>query len=132
MAGRNDPQGDQFFALRTFRKDGRPVSLPIWLAPGGDHWYGYTPGRSWKVKRIRRDPRIEVAPSTYDGEPRGDWRSGRARVVEDAELRPARRAMTAKYGYKFRFFELVLFLGRPRKRGGRAVGLEITFDSVAT
>lgn len=127
----DNTSGDQFFALRTFRRDGTTVSTPIWLAPVGDRWYGYTPSRSWKVTRIRRDSRVAVAPSSFEGTPEGEWRQGSARVLGHSELRTAKRAMTAKYGNKFRVFVIVTALGRPRKRGGPAVGLEITLDGAA-
>ncbi|QVQ52737.1 PPOX class F420-dependent oxidoreductase [Spiractinospora alimapuensis] len=128
---RDNTDGDQFFALRTYRRDGTAVSTPIWLAPAGGRWYGYTPGRSWKVLRIRRNPRIAVAPSSFEGEPHGDWREGTARILPTRELRRAKRAMTAKHGNKFRVFVLVTALGWFRRRGGPAVGLEITLDTPA-
>lgn len=125
MAFSNDPDGDQFFALRTYRADGSPVSTPIWLAPAGGRWYGYTPGRSWKVRRIRSNSQVDVARSTFDGTPTGPWRAGAARVLPADRLGTAKRALTAKYGNKFRVFALTTLLGRFRRHGGRAVGLEI-------
>lgn len=126
---RDDPHGDRFFALRTYRRDGSLASTPIWLAAANGRWYAYTPGRSWKVERICRDSRIELAACTFEGEPLSRWRTGRARVLPATQLRTAKRAMTAKYGNQFRVFTLVTLLGVPRKRGGRAIGLEITLDS---
>ncbi|WP_203917026.1 PPOX class F420-dependent oxidoreductase [Rugosimonospora africana] len=128
MAFRDDPNGDQFFALRTFRGDGSASSTPVWLASGGGRWYGYTPARSWKVGRIRRNPRVEVAPSTFEGTPTGPWRSGWARVLSGRELRTAKQAMTVKYGNRFRVFVITTLFGSLRKHGGRAVGLEINLD----
>ncbi|GAB2689695.1 PPOX class F420-dependent oxidoreductase [Nocardia thraciensis] len=128
MAFRKDPRRDQFFALRTFRADGSAVSTPVWLAESDGRWYGYTPRRSWKVRRIQRNPRVEIAPATFDGVPHGHWRSGTGRVLPDSELRVAKRALTAKYGNKFRVFVITTLLGSPRKHGGRAVGLEISLD----
>ena len=119
---------NEYFALKTFRADGSMATVPIWLAPANGHLYGYTPARSWKVRRISRNSRIEVAASDFHGVPHGDWHPGQARILGQDELRVARRAMTAKYGRRFRFFTLVLFAGRLRRRGGRAVGLEITLD----
>ncbi|MGI5217736.1 PPOX class F420-dependent oxidoreductase [Nocardia sp. CA-290969] len=125
MAFTNDPDGDRFFALRTYRADGTPVGTAIWLAPAGDRWYGYTPGRSWKARRIRANPRVEVARCTFDGTPTGPWRAGSARVLPPGEIRRAKRALTAKYGTQFRIFVLTTALGSFRRHGGRAVGLEI-------
>lgn len=125
---RENRSGDQFFALRTFRQDGTPVSTPIWLAPANDRWYGYTPVRSWKVQRIAHNSNVQVAASDFDGEPRSDWRAGRARILPRSELSAARRALLAKYRTKFLLFMFATLLGRPRRRGGRAVGLEIALD----
>jgi PPOX class probable F420-dependent enzyme len=107
------------------------VSGPIWLAPTGERWYAYTPSRSWKVRRLRQNPRVEVAPSNFAGEPHGEWRPGRAQVLPSSELRVAKCAMTVKYGNRFRWFTIVTLIGRLRKHGGRAVGLEITLDSTS-
>ncbi len=106
------------------------MSTPVWLASAGGNLYAYTPGRSWKVRRIRRNSTVEVAPSNFAGEPHDRWRPGHARVLPASELRIAKRAMTAKYGNKFRWFTIVTLVGCLRKHGGRAVGLEISLDSV--
>lgn len=120
---------NEYFALRTFRSDGSTVTVPIWLAPAGEHLFGYTPARSWKVRRISRNSRIEVAASDFHGVPFGAWHPGRARILGPGELRVAKRALAAKYGRRFRFFTVVLFAARPRRHGGRPVGLEITLDA---
>ncbi|WP_459546835.1 PNPOx family protein [Nocardia sp. X0981] len=125
MAFTDDPDGDQFFALRTFRADGSPVTTAIRLASAGGRWYGYTPGRSGKVRRVLADPRVEVARSTFDGTPTGPWCPGTAQVLSAGGLWTAKRAMTTKYGMKFRLFALTVLLGGFRPNGGRAVGLEI-------
>jgi uncharacterized protein len=128
MSRRDDPHGDRFFALRTFRHDGTAVSTPIWLAGAGDRFYAYTPLLSGKVRRLTRDARIQLVRSDFDGEPRGEWQNGRARLTATAELMAIRHAMTAKYGHRFRLFMLMTFLGRRRRYGGPAAGLEITLD----
>ena len=125
MRFRHDTSGEEFYALTTFRRDGSAVSTPIWLAPAEDRWYAFTPSRSGKVTRLRRDPRVQVAPSDFRGEPAGGATEGTAHVLPDTQLRTATRALTAKYGWKFRFFRLVSWLGRGRRRGGPPVGLEI-------
>lgn len=129
MAFRTDAHGDQFYALTTFRRDGTPVSTPMWLAPAHGRYYAYTPGRSWKVRRLRHTSAVQIAPSDFHGTPRGPWRQGQARILPPDRLRIARRAMRRTYGFKFLFFVVVMLVSRPRKLGGRAVGLEITLDA---
>jgi len=125
---RANPRGDQFYALTTYRRNGSEVSTPIWLAPAGGYWYGYTPGRSGKARRIAHTPAVRVAVSDFHGRPLGTWRSGHARLLPRSELSTAKRALRAKYGMQFRVFMLVTLLGRLRRRGGHAVGLEIDLD----
>jgi PPOX class probable F420-dependent enzyme len=115
----------EFYALKTFRANGAPVITPIWLARRDGRWYGYTPSRSGKVARIRRTERIEVANSTFSGDPHAGWFEGSARILSGPRMRTAKRALTRKYGNRFRWFTVLTLLGRPRRRGGAAVGLEI-------
>lgn len=67
--------------------------------------------------------------SNFAGEPHGNWQTGQARILPRSELHTAKRALTAKYGNNFRVFTIATLMGRPRKHGGHAVGIEITLDS---
>jgi len=116
----------EYYALKTFRASGTPVITPIWLARDGGRWYGYTPSRSGKVSRIRRSGRVVVATSDFSGKPHSAWVEGSARILPAPHLRTAKRALTDKYGHRFRWFTIVTLIGRGRRRGGRPVGLEIT------
>ncbi|MCO1659943.1 PPOX class F420-dependent oxidoreductase [Pseudonocardia humida] len=113
------------FALRTFRADGSGVVTPVWLAPHGDALVGFTPARSGKARRIAADPRVEVAPATFDGEPLAPFRPGTARIVTGPALAPVRAALRARYGRGFRVLRLVTLLGRARRRGGPGVGVVV-------
>jgi len=43
--------------LTTLRRDGRPVSLPVWFATVGRTIYVSTPAKTRKVEHVRNDPR---------------------------------------------------------------------------
>jgi PPOX class probable F420-dependent enzyme len=43
--------------LTTVRRDGRPVSLPVWFATIGRQIYVRTPATTRKVDHVRKDPR---------------------------------------------------------------------------
>ena len=43
--------------LTTLRRDGWPVSLPVWFAALGHKVYVRTPPKTRKVQHVRRDPR---------------------------------------------------------------------------
>jgi PPOX class probable F420-dependent enzyme len=54
---------------------------------GGDH------DRAWKTKRIRNNPRVEVAPSTLRGKPTGEALSARATRLDGKQARIAAAAL---------------------------------------
>ena len=43
--------------LTTLRRDGRPVSLPVWFVALDRHVYVRTPARTHKVGHVQHDPR---------------------------------------------------------------------------
>jgi hypothetical protein len=63
----------RYVSLTTFRKSGEPVSTAMWVAPDNDGTLVIsTHADSWKVKRLKRDPRVELRPSTAGGRVSGD------------------------------------------------------------
>lgn len=78
-----------FVVLTTFRRDGSPVATPVNVAVDGDRAYIQTGGGTGKVKRILRDSRVTVAPSTARGRATGPAIEATARLLDDAEARHA-------------------------------------------
>lgn len=105
-------------ALTTFRRDGTPVSTPVWLNVLDGKIMVTTPATAAKVKRITNDPRVEFAACTQRGKVTGPVFSGTARVISDAELGPVLKAKRRRY-FTARFIQLM-----PSARD--QVGLEIT------
>jgi hypothetical protein len=85
--------------LRSFRKDGLPIDTPVWVVAIDGNVAFFTDDHSFKFKRLRRNPRIEVAPCDVWGKTSAPWHAGVCRVVED----PARKQrifdlIAQKYG----------------------------------
>jgi PPOX class probable F420-dependent enzyme len=118
----------EYVALTTFRADGRAVTTPVWAAERDGRLVVSTPGRSAKVRRIRRTPRVTVAVCDFSGELRGPAALGTARLLPRSEHRAVRRAMAASYGHRFLWFRLVLQLSRLRRAGGAPVAIEIVLS----
>ena len=57
--------------LVSYRRDGTPVPTPVWAALADAALYVRSERSSGKVKRLRRDPRLLVAPCTVRGRPLG-------------------------------------------------------------
>jgi uncharacterized protein len=98
--------------LVTYRRDGTPVPTPVWAAAADGLLYVRSERSSGKVKRLRRDARLLVAPCTVRGEPIGAPLEARARVL-DAEQEPvAERALARRYGLGRELFERAMDLLR--------------------
>lgn len=110
---------EKFVALTTYKKDGTPVAVPMWIARDGDHLVVWTPAEAWKVKRVRRDPRVELTPCSRTGKvaPGSPVLQGTAEVVTDAAaVDGAARLVKAKYGLQFRLVTTIeALLSRGRK-----------------
>jgi PPOX class probable F420-dependent enzyme len=83
--------------VTSYRRDGRPVGTPVSLAVDGDHAYLRSFERAGKTRRIRNNPRVEVAPSTARGRPTGPAVLVTARRLEGAESRRAARLLAGKH-----------------------------------
>jgi uncharacterized protein len=97
-------------ALTTFRKSGQPVSTPVWFAILDDRIHVFTDNESGKVKRIRNNPRVTLAPSDLRGRPRCGSIQATARIMDDTEFEPADRGLQRKYDWHYRLFQAVLRL----------------------
>lgn len=109
---------ERYVSLATFRRDGRAVPTPVWVAEHAGRLYVFTEGSAGKVKRLRNDARVRVAPCDVRGSLRGDWASGRGRIVADAATRDAGyAALLAKYAWQMRLANALSRLtGRIRHR----------------
>jgi PPOX class probable F420-dependent enzyme len=115
---------ERYVNLETFKKDGTGVKTPVWAAPLDGRLVVFTDGTSYKVKRLRRDPRIRVAACDVRGNLKGDWRDGTGRILEDAgEKARAMAALRRKYGWQIRVLDVFSWIGR---RIGRRAILELS------
>jgi len=90
--------GKSYIALETFKKNGQGVSTPVWFVLHNGAIYVYTDADSWKVKRIRNNPRVRVAVCSMRGDVKGPWLDATASFVEEGdEQRAAYRLLDRKY-----------------------------------
>src|SRR2546429_6615560 len=59
--------GQRYLNLESCKRDGTPVQTPVWFAEEHGVLYIYTLANAGKVKRIRRNPHIRLAPCTMRG-----------------------------------------------------------------
>ncbi len=90
-------QGQRYISLTTYRMAGTPVRTPIWFAEENGNLYFMTNSKSWKVKRLRNEARVKIAPCTIRGKVTGPDSPAVARFLRPEEFAQARRAINKKY-----------------------------------
>lgn len=97
----------KYLNLETFRKSGVGVCTPVWFAQwpesgaAGEQviFYVYSEANAGKVKRIRNNPKVRVAPCDMRGNLRGAWVDGRARICAAEEAARGQQLLRRKYGW---------------------------------
>jgi uncharacterized protein len=119
----------RYLSLTSFRRDGTGVATPVWFVEAGGRLLVETDAASYKMRRIRRDPRVTIAPCTATGRLRGIPVPAWAELLPDAEVPRVERLMARKYRRDLLlikpFRTLQATLRRHRARGTPVV-LEIT------
>ncbi|HEY3019674.1 MAG TPA: PPOX class F420-dependent oxidoreductase [Solirubrobacteraceae bacterium] len=98
-------RGHKYALLVSYRRSGEPVPTAVWFGLTDGRVYVRTETDAGKVKRIRREPRVLIAPCDFRAKPRGPAAEGRARVLDEAEFARAEAALQANYGVGRRVFE---------------------------
>jgi len=116
----------KYVLLTTFRKDGSPVGTAVWAAPDGDRLLVWTEADAYKVRRVRRDPRLTLAICDARGNPRSEAVPGTAVILDAEGSAHARSVIARKYGLLGR-----LLVGASVLRRGRTgtVGLACSLDA---
>lgn len=89
--------GQKYICLTTFRKGGVAVPTPVWFGEERDKLYVMTRCDSGKYKRIRNNPRVQIAPCTIRGKITGPQFDGTAQVLRVEDWAVARKAVNRKY-----------------------------------
>jgi PPOX class probable F420-dependent enzyme len=95
-----------YLSLTTFRHDGTPVPTPVWASQDGDRLYVWTEAEAGKIKRLRNNSAVLLAPCDSRGGLQGAQVEGTAVVKGGAsDVERLRSLHRAKYGLQFRLFD---------------------------
>ena len=113
----------KYVSFTTFRKDGTPVSTPVWFAPLGDRFVFMSNDNVGKTKRLARDSRVEVRACDV----RGRVEEGTPTFTGQAS---ARAAVEKKYGLLAKGFALASLVGKviPALRPAPRAAIIVTLD----
>ena len=105
--------GEKYVNVASYRKNGSAVYTPMWFAEEGGVLYVYSLASAGKVKRIRNNPRVKIAPCDVRGKPIGAWVEALAQIVDEAKAEYAHNLLNKKYGLIKRLGD---FFSKIRKR----------------
>jgi uncharacterized protein len=88
---------EKYLSLTTYRRNGSPVSTPVWFVVDGRRLLVWTSAGSWKAKRLRRDPRVRIAACDFRGNVHGAAWDATARFLPDAEGQRVQRLLQRRY-----------------------------------
>jgi uncharacterized protein len=104
--GLNAFKGQKYLNLETYRKTGQAMLTPVWFVEEGGVLYIRTLADAGKVKRVRNNPAVRVAPCDMRGRLTGEWQHGQASVLDRREDARISAMLDRKYGLMKRLFEL--------------------------
>jgi PPOX class probable F420-dependent enzyme len=119
-----------YLNLETFRKSGIGVCTPVWFAQapaqsdamsGPAVFYVYSEADAGKVKRVRNNPKVRVAPCDMRGNLRGAWVDARARICATGEAARGQQLLRHKYWLKI----VGDFFGRLLRHTNAVIAIEL-------
>ncbi len=120
--GIRDLEGRKYVSLTTFRRNGEEVATPVWFILE-DRVFIWTMSNSGKVKRLRHNPKVALAPCTVRGGIVGPRLTGVASILHDDSSPALNEAFKSKFGLMFTIDRLVTKI-----TGKRRVFLDISLD----
>lgn len=91
--------GEKYVNVASYRKNGSAVYTPMWFAEDDGVLYVYSLAGAGKVKRIRNNPRIKIAPCDVRGKTKGAWVEALAQIVDASKAEYGHKLLNKKYGW---------------------------------
>jgi PPOX class probable F420-dependent enzyme len=111
----------RYLSVTSFKRDGTGVATPLWFVTDGRRLFALTDLHSAKVRRIRRDPRVLIAPCRADGKLRNQPVRAHADVLTGTlDLERVQKLLAERYTLSYRLVMVIYRLGR-RLRGRPSV-----------
>src|SRR5690242_1708529 len=87
----------KYLSLTSYKRDGTGVATPVWFVADGGRLLVKTDPASFKVRRIRRNPAVTIAPCNAAGRPRGPAVPAAAEILPDSAMARTDALMKRKY-----------------------------------
>jgi PPOX class probable F420-dependent enzyme len=113
----------KYINIETLKKNGSGVRTPIWFIIYQGIIYFRTDSKSGKVKRIKNNPHVRIAPCDIRGNLKGNWFDGKAKSADSKESSIVFSMIDRKYG-----FLTALIRSFNKIRGTNPIALAIVLD----
>jgi PPOX class probable F420-dependent enzyme len=100
-------KGKKYICIDTYRRNGQAVRTPVWFVQEEGVIYIRAWTDSGKVKRMRSNPQVRVAPCSIGGEIMGNWVNGKAEPAEDMASHHLDTLFNKRYGAQKRLTDVV-------------------------
>jgi uncharacterized protein len=108
-------QGEKVISLETYRRNGEPVRTPVWFLEENGILYVHTDHSTGKVKRIRRNPKVRLAPSHFRGKPKAEYVDAQAELeTSPATVEEYHSKIYKKYGLQGTFTKFIQRFSRSK------------------
>ena len=108
-------EGEKVISLETYRRNGEPARTPVWFLKENGILYVHTDDSTGKVKRIKRNPKVRVAPSHFRGKPKADYIEARAELeTSPGTVENYRSQIYKKYGFQGTFTKFLQRFSRSK------------------
>jgi PPOX class probable F420-dependent enzyme len=120
----------KYVSLTSYKKDGSAVALPIWLQGSGGTYDMMTEDGSYKVRRIRNNPLVQLQVCNMKGVVADGAVTfgGKAEIIEGPEAAAIKKKVRARYGVmgKLMTAPMKLIAKLKRQHAAPTVGIRIT------
>jgi PPOX class probable F420-dependent enzyme len=111
----------RYLSVTSFKRDGTAVATPVWFVSDGNRLLALTDLHSAKVRRIRRNPRVLVAPCRASGKLRSEAVPAHVELLTAIpDLERVQKLLSERYKLSYRVVMLFYRVGR-RLRGQPSV-----------
>jgi PPOX class probable F420-dependent enzyme len=129
-----DLDNAKYVSFTSYKKDGSPVSLPVWVVPFDGGYAFTTDTNSFKVKRIKNDARATLAVCNMKGTVSSDATryQGAAVVLDAADIARVAELIKAKYRLGWAMLGVMSFAKKLIGKGSSATAecaIKVTLNS---
>jgi len=112
----------KYLSVESYRKNGLPVATPVWFVEQDGVIYIYSLANAGKVKRIRNNPHVRIAPCDFRGKTAGEWVEAEARILDRAGEDKGHHLLNQKYGWLKKIGDV---LSKLRKRERAVIAIQV-------